>query len=727
MLINVYDFDRGGDPHGVSVDGHADVPWETVLYVPVPRWLQLDEIEPALDTMKAEWRRSAQAIVLRIHRPHACVLASDQRLIDALGRRFEGRPILLCTLDDEGKTSTTSLTPAPQFAVGELHQRLARGELDALLTRPGVLLPANDDFHYEGPNGQRYESFIRVGTALQGPDVLESLAFWLVPLLGGRPVVVLDSWTIISIGYALSRYVADSGLPDLIPHSVETPTNYDSDNARLEARLKACCRVSPEIPVLVVSSVSSTGRQHDRLIAACRGAGFGEVRDIVLYGSPERHHVISPQESVGRYWTPKTCPLKTPAVPIAKSTYLLEAVVLPARSRIALPNAMQAWSFFDRYKGTDCLSVHRDQSPGDRHHTVYLEVLDLVDHPEFRKALGARLAALGSTDIVVVCPHHPAAIELASVVRSELGCERIICDEDQLHRLDGTKREILAGARRILIVDDVVITGARLRGYRQHLLDTGFLGGDSPPEIHLLVGVARVDDNTRIRGIADMVDDPGHFHPVETVLLPHWDDSDCPWCFELALLRSSRDPEAPHSETLAERFYALTDTQHGLHKNLFLPWGRQATNWGTPRWELGPGSIFHTDTEGELYAAVASAVQSLRAAGDLRETFAPPLSKVLDPIYWMDGRYYDAILTACLLRSTRRHDLRATPVDAELIRGLDSRLADSQFRPLRAELLLASGRGHLPTPSPNVLSRVLLDPEADPAVATMISGLFDRA
>lgn len=725
MRVNVTDLHRRGDPHGFETDAPG-IPWGTVLYVPVPRWTQLEAIEPLLDAQRAQWRRSAQAAVLRLHRPEADRLRQDRRLIEDLRRRFDGRPLLLCTLGDGGAPVTESLIDAVSFDADALHRALRAAELDALLTLPGVLLPANDDFHYQGPNGKLYKSFIRVGTAVQGPDVLECLAFWIVEHLVGGPVVVLDTWTIISIGLALSRYVGDCGLSHLAPRAIETPRSYDEDRALLMARLRAIRGGDDSLPVLVLSSVSSTGQQAEELADGCRSAGFTDVRNVALYGPTGAPDTMCPQDAVGRYWSPTDddFQLTTPAVPIDKTTYLLDVSVLATRTRINRPNAQQAWEFFDRYRGADCISVHRDQHDSERHHAIYVDVTRLAETPAFQHRLEQLLVRLDRAD-VVLCPDHRAAADLAGMVARRLSCPRIICDEDQLTRLGDADRELLRSARRILIVDDCVITGSRLRGYRQHLLDAGFVTEGDPPEIHLLVGVARTDDNTSLRWIADMVDDPSRFHPVETLLLPHWDEIDCPWCWELSQLRAARGPNLPHSEALADRYYALQDVKHGLSNRLFLFWGPEHSPAEVPRWTLGPGSIFHATTQAELFAAVASAVQSLRAAGDLSERFAPPLSKVLDPKFWLRGRYYDAVLTACILRATRRHDVRTTTIEAEVSRDVDSRLGEQAYRPLRAELLLACARGHLPMPTtPGLFGRVLEDPQADVAVAVLLGQLL---
>jgi hypothetical protein len=724
MRVYVADLNGRSDPYVVEdVDSTGLGELETVLFVSVPRRISKQELDSQLKALHSQWLRASQIVVLRLHSPQAAELLNDEDAAAALDRRFEGLPILVAHL---GSDRAIELTPlgeaAPEdFDRDRLIEALRSAELDSWLKRPGVVFPANDDFHYEGPNGCRYESFMRIGTAIQGSEMLDAVAFWLQPYLEGNPIVVLDAWTIISVALNLNRYAMQSGPPCEPVADVECLGAYDEDPEKLRLRLAVILGRSPgeQPPVLLVSSVVSMGNLHKQLEGLISGAGFDELRSVALYGGADSAGTVfcRPQE-VGRYWRPdEECPLATPTVPIAPSTYLVEVSTKPKFSRIQKVHAEKAWGFFDRYRDGDFLSVHRDEHAGERHHLIHLDVQRLAGHPKFIESLNSQLDQLPEFD-VVLAPQHPAAIDLAWKAKDRLGSELIVADESELSDLPEDDKKKLRDAARILLVDDVVISGTRLLGYRNFLRRCDYVSAENPSEIHLLTGVARVDDNVKLRGIADMVDKPDRFHPVESLLLPDWYGAECPWCWELRQLEELGDePTLP--EEVEKRWDALRDKGRGLRDSLFIPWVREATDpLPVSAWKLGDGSVFHAKSQVELFAAVASAVQSLRAAGDLTEQHRYPLAQVLEPYSWLSGRYYDSVIVAAILRSTRRHDLRTAQIDSELRKLTADR---SKIQDLRGELLMAAARGHLPIGTDfAVNSDLLSDPQADQGFADLM-------
>jgi len=730
MRIDVVDLHGGRDPHHADFsDVPEDCPWETILYVPVPRTTPRASLEPLLKRVHTQWRRTAEAVVFRMHEPQAQAFIDDAVVVDMLRRRFEGRPMLLARARPDGLALEPLVGENDCYRHPALLGAFRFAEQHALLERPGVLLPANDDFHYEGPNGYRYESFIRVGTAIQGIDDLDAIAFWLTPYTAGTPLVVLDSWTIISLGLNLDRYAAQCGFQTPAISGLECPRSYTESDDDLRRRLEGFReRVEGDVPpVMLLSSVISTGHLAGRLADVCQAAGFDDIRAVGIFGAESVDaDVMCRDEAVGQYWLPQDCPLETPEVTIAASTYLLELSVKPQETTIRIEHAQQAWDFFDRYRGTDCVSVHRDQHDSDRHHMVYIDVGRLARTEAFQPRLDECLERMPDID-VVLAPDHSAAVQLSARVSAALGARHVVADETVLPKLPHDDDAALRNARRILLVDDCLITGARLRGYRHFLRACDFLAGQQPPEIHLLVGVARVDDNTDLRGLADMVDRSDRFYPVETLLLPNWDETDCPWCWEHRQLDALRD-NYDLSERVARRIGALEDMRHGMRDELFMPWSATGEALPVSTWELGPDSIFHADTQAELFAAVASATQSLRSVGDLSERPLYPISRVLDPGYWLTGRYYDPVLTACVLRCTRRHDLRAASIAPRLVEAMAKRLSEDASLELRAELLFAGGRNLLPVPALGISEDdgVLADHQADPGISGFLRALLDR-
>lgn len=725
MRVFVADQYGSQDPYETEYRGETPgCPWDAVLYVPVPRGTPIGSLDERVKQLRSQWRRIAEAVVLRVHAPEARELLASTRVRNMLLRRFERRPLLLAHSDEDGGVTLTPLGEATSYNQEELLAAVRSAEMRSLLNNPGTLLPENDDFHYEGPNGRHYASFYRVGTAIQSVEVLDAVCFWLHPHMADRSLIVLDSSTIVALALNLPRYAEVCGLQRVPLVAIESQRSYDEGDDLLRTRLRALLRKEDEPPrATILSSVVSSGKLAENLTELIGNVGMEDVTSVGLYGSAEASgEVFCRPDGIGQHWPADECELPTPTMRIARSTYLLELSVRPERSAITIPHASKAWEFFDRYRGTDCLAVHRDQHDSDRHHMIHLDVGRLARTQQFKPRLEETVAQLPEIDLVL-CPDHSGAIELAGQVRNLLGVELLAADETELPRLNADDSAKLRSAKRILVVDDVVITGTRIRGYRHFLRACDYLSGD-PPEIHLLVGVARSRDNLDLRAIADMTDRQDRFHPVESLLLPNWDHQDCPWCWEAKLLDNLAH-SLPQSDKLSARIEALEDVRHGLKGNLFLPWSATGEPLPVKTWVLGPNSIFHTDTEGEMFTAVASAIQSMRSAGTLTEHLTYPLAYVLDPGYWLTGRYYDPAITAAILRATRRHDLRTAYVDPELNTGLERRLDELASRELRGELLLAIARGHLPA-FPGLLENggPLGDATADRGIVAMLGGAF---
>jgi hypothetical protein len=210
------------------------------------------------------------------------------------------------------------------------------------------------------------------------------------------------------------------------------------------------------------------------------------------------------------------------------------------------------------------------------------------------------------------------------------------------------------------------------------------------------------------------------FHAVESILLPNWSDAECPWCVERQAVESLAARFVGEGSAipvkLEQRLLRLRHTPVGLRDDLFID---TSNDWHAPMrkpWELGPTSVFDDEENGqtpmsqtEIFAAVASGIQGLRAGNSLYERPAFPLSLALDPLFWLTGRFYDPALTASILRSCRRHDVRASDLDGPLLAGVRERLDRHGFERLQGELIFAIGRGFLPSPVQEELVPIVLD------------------
>lgn len=707
-----------------------DLEGRTVLYIMVPRWVSTGQIDTLVNLLDEQYRVSADMVVFRIHpQRHTDFLGSTGP--EDLAERFPGIPVLALTWD--GAFRCDQLGGPVMAHLGSicrpLEPVLRHAEIRAMLDRSGVILPVDDTFHYEGPSGEHYDSFVRVGTAIQSIDSLDGLAFWLLPWLMRHDAIVLDSWTIMSLGLHCARYLDEAegsrvnaervGPEDR--HSIgaiECQRRYGEPAGQLQQRLSSLRgEQGTRTPrALVIMSASSTGDSAAGLVSVCEKAGFGEVEALSLLGPEDGAGTHFCQlEEITQHWPEAECPRceeRSSRVRVMRDTYLLDlSASVQSEVAIRLPHVQLARDFFGRYAGGGAVSVHRNQEDDERHHMIYMDIDALLSQSAFIERLEERCRSLEQIDLVL-CPEHTAGSKLAERVSSLLGAPCMRANPERLPDMDGEEAAGLKGARRILVVDDIVMTGTRMRRYRNALHRAGVAREGF--ELHFLAGVARPADLLSLQGVIDYAHGAEHFHHVELLILPNWGWSQCPWCIERQMIES-HGAMVSDGDRLEARLAALNDTTAGLTGDLFLNWLPGDIPSRSP-WELGPESIFNTRDECELFAAVAHAVQVLRSNGELNEAFTLPVGRILDRRLTFTGRYYDTAITAAILRATRRHDLRSTSTDRDLEQDVESRLKDAPHVALHAELLFALARHHVPGRGLDAVATALAQGGAEPGV-----------
>jgi adenine/guanine phosphoribosyltransferase-like PRPP-binding protein len=703
IRVNIAQFESDAGPIEIDLETIAgSPPAGTALYVPVPHWVNPREIDRHVSRLDERYLQSADLAVFRIHPTEwSAFLASTAP--EDLASRLSSATVLGLTWNEDFELHVLSDEGGAPPSIDDLVPLLREAECRALIERSGVALPPDETYHYEGPNGRHYKSFVRVGTAIQSVDSLDGLAFWLLPHLAMADVVVLDSWTILSLGLNAERYwratsAALGREPVNAPLTIECRRRYGEPAAELTRRLNTlAARAENRLSVVIIMSVASTGQTAAALKEGCENAKLATIDVVNLFcGRQAGTKAFCTLSQITDHYAPADCPdcaEGSRTVRILPETYLMElSATVRDDVAIRLPHARQAIEFFERYGGANVVSIHRDQEGGDRHHMIYLDIGVLLEHDEFKSRLDEELKDVTGVD-VVVCPEHEAGRALARAVAERLSVDFVAADPERMLDLAAYERGKLEGRRRVLVVDDIVMTGTRLRRYRNMLHRAGFALADGF-ELHYLAGVVRPDDLGGLRGVVDYTHFAERFHYVELLVLPNWDRDECPWCLEAQLLETHSRAVAEHV-SMHTRHTMLDRTDEGLRSALFMRWFADHGPAFDP-FLLGQDSIFSAQDEPELFACVASAVQVLRNTGDLNERFTLPVAKVLAQSFTFSGRFYDTVITACLLRAARRHDLRATTSDPGLEKEVRSRLREAPVTGGHGELLFALQRQHLP-------------------------------
>ena len=279
---------------------------------------------------------------------------------------------------------------------------------------------------------------------------------------------------------------------------------------------------------------------------------------------------------------------------------------------------------------------------------------------------------------MILVPPHNAGKKLAAIAADRLETRTGYCPEIVEH-LDlnipaniSNNGEATKEMRRIhvqikqfdsdsalLVLDDVMTTGYRIRGYQKRLRELEFRG-----QIHYRIGVCRMSNAEDKKEIENTLrpNESGKYHTVdfvENVILPNWDEQSCPLCVERRRLDQLINEEAvPAGSILLDRATQLLNSvDQGLVDDVFfgLP--------STQPLQITPNSFFVKEgaTQAVVLCSVAAAIQELRNHDDLskrlnaqgfpvRRTFA---LKNLDS-------YTDGILRAALLRCLQAVELQKT-------------------------------------------------------------------
>lgn len=701
----------------------------SLTWIPVPRSIDAAQLDYFVTHTPASLLRS-DAVFIGLHPDSAARVHAIGHVLDDVSRRVPSS--LAVVVHSTGREPTICHVAGDKLDGLEDPATLAcirQHDVTDLVRRPGAELPKHASIHYEGPNRDHYIAFLRPGFGARSVEELDRLAFWLAPMVLNRECFVVDHWSMIPIAYHVGEYLNRLGSRTRV--RVASLTGYNEDDDLLARRMEITFESVRRRAGVALVSVNSSGRLvRDLILPTMERVGLTDPISIALARTPNPPDYPLPALAVlsedFRRYTASECPacLKggSTAIPIQHDSYLLTLAAYTRDVAITRKGAETSTRVVERYRGINAFRVHRTHSDG-RHHSYFVDLEPMLERPVFGKRLAQKLDPWRSAGIdVILHPRHAAAAQLASMVAAELGVADIVdCDEGELTRLEGQDRETVISARRMCVVDDVVISGARIFGYRTAINSIRRRYCATACDLYCLVGVARPRNEKALLGVSDIVhhtERHQRFISVECLFLPNWNDAECHWCAELKVL-DSLPQDIRDGALIRERREALRDPD-GLVEHLFFPWtgggrseGREAEDGcrngalpGRRFWDLGPNSVFGSVQDADLAASVAASIQRMRGMrrkangtwkeSELDEVFQSPIAKVLDPRRYLAGRYYEPVIVASILRATRAHDVTPPGDDAELRARLEIVAAADASTELHGELMLAAALGQVP-------------------------------
>lgn len=663
--------------------------------------------------------------------------------IDRITHRFPNTSVhILCTNDYQYKIGANlSNTYRPPNSITKKRkdflENLRNHELMKIMEASNSLYSVGDNANhvFRLPSKAFSPYFFRVGNVQTSSHSLDTIFFWMIPFLRNIGGILLDTWSIGSIGLNCVRRI-DSYDPNKAKSlQLEIMDSYLDDRKEAHARVIELARKASlgyQAPLLIVFSTVMTGRSIKKVSAEVsnhfRSLSFLKV--LVLYKVGDTSFntngidasVLCPIRKEGLGQHSDNYDEKQISIPIDRTTYFpvfINEDAIRLTNRVASKNK----SFVDAYGDKNVIRIHADSfvdGQKSRHHGVYIDVCELMKIQNFLKKLDAVLNELPSNPPhLIITPPHDAGKALADHVKKFYGGEStdikvvihldlstsswVQVDEDESFNMNDIHRQLksLDENAVILVVDDVITTGNRLLNYQKRLRDLDYRG-----RIHYVVGVQRMESEKAFADLsstlkANNLGDSHCVKYVEQYILPNWGEDTCPFCIEEKFLKMLLISDTLKDiKWIGDRLEKLSKGRiSGLSNDVFMV----HPNSRSPALTLNSYFGKETSSQAAVFSAVAAAIQELRTSGNNGKALNGKGFPVRTLIHQKDfcGRYTDGILRASLFRSLYPEEILSSSDDknrelTNLVQEILSSDEDDD-KNVYAEIALAIGLGKLPT------------------------------
>jgi hypothetical protein len=675
-----------------------------VLFVTCDDHASLTETAEQLYNQNRTDITNADLLVVRpcVSKPLQLDSAYSQEWIDFI-QRAERLPLHILYSIDYGHQLSGNLNRSVNDIVTsaqlpQLLELLREAELRGLAYETNAILRAADSCFFRAPSKKYCKLFIRVGNVQRDKTTLDAFFFWMLPWLKDCRAILTETWSISSIALNAAQMLTRYD-PRVKHCRVEMLATYHDGSAEVSCETeKIIRRITVELDgaVLVLVSACMSGYAMSRLEETIRNIDSSPVRFryLCLYKLRPTISVqalcdLSGAESDLSFECFDDLPdqqHETSVVDIDRASYFpltIHEKLVNLKADVARPLK----ELLDVYKRAGVFSVHRYSylraSQRLRHHAIYVDTMALLEQATFLNRLRSTLLSLVNPPSLIITPPHEAGEALGRVAQEMLSAaispevqlfhhlnlnfpkERNADDDRIFHAIRAVK-----GIHAILILDDVSVTGRRLTRYQKSLRDIDYSG-----QIHYMVGIARPEDDEhwerRSRDLAHR-SGPGPKHTlsyVDKIVLPNWDEKECPWCRELVIYNKLAQGGQVLTRLILERMrdVSCAGDGMGLQSNLFFR--LQEEPYGC----LGPNSVLAPQhaSEAEVFAAVASTIQRMRTDADPHRRLASceyPIVSVIDPRDPLGNTFSESIIRAAIIRASKRVELERIKAEDERAR-----------------------------------------------------------
>ena len=644
-----------------------------------------------------------ESIVFKVDKTIQEHLETDLRDREQILIRANGVDVYLLTLDENFSQSLFHInTELCRCINKEKLEEIRRTDFLDILERfdgEGLHI-AGDGMHYQTPSGKHTKAFLRLADVVHSFGQLDRISYWLLEKLNRVEAVLVDNWSLASI-ILYSQIL------------LQKEIKFDCLHQHLNSNKKDAFKIVKKLlrglkkddHVLLFVSVNTSGEHYAALTNMCE-----EVRPDLKYISVSAYQM--PYNGTDSSHSPEIlCKLDNKAMltytqrdcPYCKNKdnliYIDEQYYYPKQNKensILLYAKPQKYSIISPHfelisKIDNALCVHRDD-PNDektpRHHAFYVDVVKLVEADSFKRKFIKKWKELknkhGDPD-VIIHPPHTAAKKLLKLIEDQWNSKKAVIAEHRLDKLCAKNKKYLRSCKHLCILDDVVVTGGRIKAYVEDIREELSSGTLSLGNLSILVAVQRTENENKIIELKDGVLSKYHkwnseLYAATKLFLPNWDEESCPWCREAEIwaeagdLHPSYEPSYFNSRRAALNLHDTCGiTISPIPK--FDPNSVQKLGAGSPLGKPGMGEmpllfriavllqIMRFDKNPKKRLARDFEINNVLACGKEKSTL---------------NRYSEPLIQACLLRCAKPSEWAIdmnTYAIPELIKKLDDKSA----------------------------------------------------
>lgn len=724
IVVKVSDFEHAVAqiPDSSLLDATA-----LVLRVDAQLWLELMAGEPALID-----RLGVQAQAVSQRAPHTRVyLIPDGHSLATANPPYAARhgPRVFFEATPDGPL----FQPVTDAVSVDIRQHDLAQCVEAARSR--CLICAGSSYHFALPSGAHASQFLRLAEAFVDIATVDRIAYWVAHDITAQvPPLDEGCWPLVVDHPSMLILAARVQLLVPIRLEVHTFPTYPSDVETRAAAFDVLRRISaPGRTVFILIGVASTGRLA-RFIERWSNEmpdvalsttilytvqGVANARSLCHLDLPDYRHFSSAD-------TCELCAHDSHPVSIHTSNYM---VGYGPASAVRLPRGMfdAQKPFLERWGGRpNVLRVHYDDpnESAARHHAFYVDIGTLLDLPEFQEEVRGKVRQLQPAPDVVAVPDHPTAHRIGGLVGEELAIPVVTLTTGLLKGEEQGVPE-LAGARCLLVIDDVFITGTRLDVVNRFLREQRAQRVPLLENIHFITLLATpASERKYIQRRSGLVGNHAWTATLDHLYrfpLPDWHTQlQCPWCRERKelsrLARVVGELDGPLSGRLAQ----LNDTKQGVTGAVYF-----VASPDTVIPSLGSNSVVLQEGASALQVlfSCASGLQQLRNADQapLNADQFPAPAYLAERVF--SEHYTERVIWLGLLRALRGNEAEAAL--KSFLRRSALAEEDAQRPMVLAELVVAALSGKLDGIEVSETSRRMFEAVGIPWSALFETGLVD--